>query len=203
MASASTLVRFVNLRIVTAAILTIIAMAACTSPTDLDVDRSKTYMDGAVHPHRLSFYYYFGDSAYEAIVTDTAMLNSIWIERGTTPWQVTIPLLQFDLPDSIHASGTNTPFPTTVCFSTTKQLADGVFRSCTNPDTWVSGEYIDLYGGVVPFTWLTDNAGRQLRIGYYKVDNEDLVKASLQIVLQDPVRPGAYATYRALVTLEF
>jgi hypothetical protein len=202
MASASTLARSAKWTPWLAAIVTTIVMASCTSPTDLDIERTKTYMDGAVHPTRLSFYYYFGDSAYEAIVSDTSLLNSVWIERGTTPWTVTVPLLKFELPDSIHATQQNTPFPRTISFSTTGQLADGVFRTCTNVNSWISGEYLDLYGNRVDFNWMADNTGRQIRMAYQALPDERLVKGSMQIVLADPVKP-AFATYRALVTLEY
>lgn len=202
MASASTSARSANWAPWLVAIVTTIVMASCTSPTDLDIERTKTYMDGAVHPTRLSFYYYFGDSAYEAIVTDTALLNSVWIERGTTPWTVTIPMLQFDLPDTIRATQQNTPFPRTICFSTTQQAADGVFRSCQNNNSWISGEYFDLYGNRVDFNWMADNAGRQIRLAYQALPEEQLVKGSMQIVLADPVKP-AFATYRALITMEY
>ena len=61
----------------------VVLLHACSSPLDLDVDRTKNYPDGGTHPTRLSLYYYFGDSAYEAIVTDTLLLNNIWIEIGS------------------------------------------------------------------------------------------------------------------------
>ena len=180
----------------------VVLLHACSSPLDLDVDRTKNYPDGGTHPTRLSLYYYFGDSAYEAIVTDTLLLNNIWIERGSTPYRITIPTLEFHLPDTIKASPQFTPFVRAFAFSSTNVLCDGQFTTCTSPLTWLAGEYLSQQGTWEPFKWSTDTGNRQLRIAFYDVPTERLIKASLQILVGDPALPR-YASYRALITLEY
>jgi hypothetical protein len=177
-------------------------LQACTSPLDIDVDRTKHYPDGGTHPTRLSLYYYFGDSAYEAIVTDTTLLNNIWIERGVTPYRITIPTLEFHLPDTIKASAQFTPFVRAFAFSSTNVLCDGQFTMCTSPLSWLAGEYLNPKGAWEPFKWSTDTDNRQLRIAYYDVPTERLVKASLQILVGDPY-VQRYSSFRALITLEY
>lgn len=179
-----------------------ICLAACQSPTDLDVDRSLKYMDGAVHPNRLSFYYYFGDSAYEAIVTDTSMLNTVWIEGRTNNYAVSIPQFIFSLPDTLQTTASHTPFVKKLCFSITKKPCDGVFTNCLNANSWLAGEYIGTNNSIVPFQWSTDNISRQLRLAFYKVDGLNMVKGAMQIVIADPMYPR-FEIYHALITMEF
>ena len=184
------------------AVLVSMFVAACTSPLELDVDRTKAYTDGTVHPKRLSMYYHFLDSAYEAIVTDTGYLNSIWIEPDPAFWRVTIPQLIFELPKTIHPSGQMSPFVHTLCFSTDRQPTDGVYRLCVNDNSWIEGEYLDPFGAVVPFQWYADDRGRQIRIAFYHLPTENIVKASIQVAIVDP--SGArYVSYRALITMEY
>lgn len=180
----------------------VLLLGACSSPLDLDVDRTKHYPDGGTHPKRLSLYYYYGDSAYEAIVTDTTLLHKIWIERGSTPYRITVPSLEFHLPDTIKASPQFTPFVRAFAFSSTAVPCDGQFVMCTSPSTWLAGEYLTQRGTWEPFQWSTDTGNRQLRIAYYDVPSERLLKASLQILVGDPVLPR-YASFRALITLEY
>lgn len=177
-------------------------LQSCSSPLDLDVDRTKNYPDGGTHPTRLSLYYYYGDSAYEAIVTDTTLLHKIWIERGSTPYRITIPSLEFRLPDTIQASPQFTPFVRAFAFSSTNVLCDGEFTMCTSPLSWLAGEYLNQQGTWEPFQWSTDTGNRQLRIAYYDVPYERLVKASLQILVADPA-VQRYSSFRALITLEY
>ena len=182
--------------------IVVLMLQACTSPLDIDVDRTKHYPDGGTHPTRLSLYYYFGDSAYEAIVTDTTLLNNIWIERGVTPYRITIPTLEFHLPDTIKASAQFTPFVRAFAFSSTNVPCDGQFMMCTSPLSWLAGEYLNPKGAWEPFKWSTDTDNRQLRIAYYDVPTERLVKASLQILVGDPY-VQRYSSFRALITLEY
>jgi hypothetical protein len=180
----------------------VLMLQACSSPLDLDVDRSKHYPDGATHPTRLSLYYYYGDSAYEAIVTDTTLLNHIWIERGVTQYRITVPTLEFHLPDTVKASAQFTPFVRSFAFSSTNVLCDGQFTMCTSPLSWIAGEFMNAQGKWEPFKWSTDTDNRQLRIAYYDVPTERLVKASLQILVGDP-GVQRYSSFRALITLEY
>ncbi len=190
------------LRAFVIAVIATITVASCTSPLDLDVDRDKLYADGTVHPKRLSMYYHFLDSAYEAIVTDTSYLNTIWIEPDPSFWRVTIPQLIFELPQSIEPTFEMTPFVNTLSFGTTKVPTDGVYRPCINTESWLEGAYIDPFGLTVPFHWYADDRGRQIRLAYYHLPTENLIKASIQIAITDP-SGLRYTTYRALITLEY
>jgi len=183
-------------------LLAIVVMSACTSPLDLDVDRDKSYVDGAFHPKRLSFYYHFADSAYEAIVVDTSFLNTIWIEPSEPFYEITIPEFIFELPRSIEPTLQHTPFVSRFSFATQQRPADGLYRLCINTNTWMDGAYIDQYGITVPFHWYADDQGRQVRLAYYQLPAERLIKGSAQIAIADPA--GArYVTYRALITMEY
>lgn len=184
------------------AVLLAVAAVACTSPLDLSVERSKTYTDGAVHPTRLSFLYYFGDSAYEAIVTDTSLLNTIWIERGVSPYEITIPWFVFNLPDTVKPASNYSPFVNRLCFSADRVPCDSKYRNYVNKYSWVEGTYLDYNGNDVPFKWYTDYAGRQLRIAWIGIYSERLIKGSLQVLMSDPIAPR-YVTYRGHITMEY
>ncbi len=182
--------------------VTAVLSYACKSPVELDVDRTKAYVDGAVHPTRLSVYYYFGDSAYEAIVTDTAFLNTIWIERSTTPYRLTIPRLEFSLPDTIRPNIDQSPFVRTFCFSTDNMICDGVWNLCQSPSSWMAGEYFTVNETWSPYQWAADDQGRQIRIAFYEVEGARIIKGSTQILVSHPYDSG-YESYRALLTLEY
>lgn len=184
------------------AVLLAIITVACSSPLDLDVERTRTYTDGAVHPKRLSFLYYFGDSAYEAIVTDTSLLNTIWIERGVRPYEITIPWFVFNLPDSVKPTINNSPFVTRLCFSANRVPCDNKYRNYVNKYSWVDGTYFDVDGNAVPFSWYTDYTGRQLRIAWFGIYSERLIKGSLQVLMSDPIAPR-YVTYKGHITMEY
>ncbi len=201
MALASTLARGSNMVVGVIALAIMVLASACSSPLDLDVDRSKTYVDGSLHPQRLQLYYYFGDSAYEAIVTDTALLNSIWIETLDSTRAVTLPRLQFSLPDTIKATAAFTPFVRTFCIAAQSKPCNGVFTMCINPNSWISGDYRSQDGQWYPFHWMSDNRNRQLRLAFYEIPGERLIKGSLQILVADP-ETSRYETYRALLTIE-
>jgi len=175
---------------------------SCQSPIDLDVARRKVFTDSAVHPTRLSLYYYYGDSAYEAIVSDTAFLSTIWIERASTPFLITIPRLQFALPDTVRGTATSTPFVRSFCFSSEKKLCNGVFTMCKSTNSWLAGEYLTTLGLWIPFSWQADDLGRQIRLAYYEVEGQRLIKGNIQILVSDPSNP-AYASYRAAITMEY
>lgn len=201
MASVSTLAAGGNRLLVVAMLLGMALLHACSSPMDLDVDRTKVYTDGAVHPTRLTLYYYYGDSAYEAIVSDTSFLNTIWIERSTTPYTVTVPGLQFRLPDTVKGTPLYTPFVREFCFSSTSKACDGVFTMCQSPKSWLSGEYL-ANGKWLPFDWMADAQNRQIRLAYFEIPEERLIKGSIQINVADPNYPR-YASYRVLLTMEY
>ncbi|MCX6139807.1 MAG: hypothetical protein NTX15_03095 [Candidatus Kapabacteria bacterium] len=184
-------------------LLTAVVLYACKTPLELDVDRTKAYTDGAVHPMRLSMFYYFGDSAYEAIVTDTAFLNTIWIEKNSTPYRLTIPRLEFSLPDTIRGSSDSVPFVRKFCFATDNTMCNGVYSMCITANSWVAGEYLTPNNLLwIPFLWPTDDKGRQIRMAFYEVREEHLIKGSFQILVADP-NVNRYASNRALMTIEY
>lgn len=203
MVLASTLVPGIK-KLTTIFIMAVLGLMAysCQSPIELDVHRSKVFTDGSVHPTRLSLYYYFGDSAYEAIVTDTAYLNTIWIERKTTRYQITIPRLEFSLPDTVVGTAKFSPFVRKFCFSSMKKSCDGLFTMAVSSNSWLSGEYYTRGGSWSPYVWQADTLGRQIRLAYIDIASERLIKASIQILVADPESP-TYASYRALITMEY
>jgi len=204
MASASTSAHYGNVMVAVVAIIIVTSfLAACSSPNDLDIPRVERYADGAKHPTRLSIYYYYGDSAYEAIVTDTSLLNSIWLEYSSNPCEVTIPQLVFALPDTVTASPEFTPFVRSFSISTDRQPADGTFRVCSNAESWIAGDFLEQDGRTTSFKWGFDSTLRQIRVAYYMVPGENLVKGSFQFIVADPRYPSRYQTYRAIVTIEY
>lgn len=201
MVSASILARAGNLFLAGCFALTF-AMMSCTSPLDIDVDRTKSFSDGSVHPLRLSLFYYFGDSAYEAIVTDTSFLNSIWIEPSSGMFEVTIPNLQFNLPDSARGAVGQTPFVKSFCFSSNRKPSDGSYSSCMSANSWIAGVYLDDNDKWQTFHWPADDRGRQIRLAYYHVEGQKLVKGVIQILVLDPKR-ARYESYRAVISMEY
>lgn len=184
-------------------VLVIGILTSCQSPMDLDVDRKEWYSDGAIHPNRLSLYYYFGDSAFEAIVTDTSFLNTIWIERNLTPWQVTIPEFNFSLGDTIHATYGQTPLVRQFCFSTYKQRTDGFYRSCVGNNSWIEGEYYDAMYQRQTFRWMTNSGDKKILIAWFQPDGQQLIKGRMAIRLANPANPLDTATFNGLFTLEY
>ena len=205
MAFRSTLARSIDLKAIALLIVGIGLFSACTSPLDLDVERSRTFVDGAKNPTRLSFYYHFGDSAYEALVTDPTFLAKIWIEPqvGSEQLTITVPQFIFQLPINVTPTAEHNPLVKTLCFASHQQPTDGVFRSCTNQNSWMEGLYLDERGDPTPFNWMADNTGRQIRLAYYNVPEENLIKGSMQVIVTEPIYGQNYASYRALITLEY
>ncbi len=193
-------------------VLLIVAMAigSCTSPLELDVDRDATFIDGSAHPKRVSVYYHFADSAYEAIIVDPAWLETVWIERNAAPgtsdgyaYTVTIPQLVFEIPQTIRPSKDRPVMIHSFSLSCRKQKADGQFRYCVNPGSWIRGLIFDERGGdPEPFQWLADERGRQVRLAFFAVPEQRIIKGSIQLAVVEP-RGQKFSTYRALMTLEY
>lgn len=193
-------------------LLLIVAMAigSCTSPLELDVDRDATFVDGAAHPKRVSVYYHFADSAYEAIIVDPAWLETVWIEREATlgganafTYAVTIPQLVFEVPLTVRPSSERPVMVRSFSLSCRQQPADGQFRYCVNPNSWIRGLVANDRGGdPEPFQWLADERGRQLRLAFFAVPEQRIIKGSIQLALVEP-RGQKFSTYRALITLEY
>lgn len=175
----------------------------CQSPMDLDVDRQQWYSDDALNPKRLSLYYYFGDSAYEAIVTDTSFLNQIWLERSTKPWQITIPEFIFSLGDTIHATLGTTPLVRQFSFSTYKQNVDGFYRSCTGANSWIEGEYYDQMYVRQQFRWMTNALDKKILLAWFQPDGQQLIKGRMAIRVANPANTLDTATFNGLFTMEY
>lgn len=178
-------------------------VGSCQSPMDLDVDRKEWYSDGALNPSRLSLYYYFGDSAFEAIVTDTSFLHQIWLERSSTPWQITIPEFNFSLGDTIHATFDYSPIVRQFSFSTTRQNVDGFYRSCVGGQSWIEGEYFDAMYQRQQFRWYTNNNDKKILLAWFQPDGQQLIKGRMVIRVANPANSLDTATFNGLFTLEF
>jgi hypothetical protein len=155
-----------------------------------------------VHPTRLTLYYYFADSAYEAIVTDTTFLHQIWIERDREPWQVTVPYFSFQLDTTIKASINQTPLVRTFCMSFQRYSIDGLYRTCVNTNSWLEGEYIDASYLTQQFHWPANNNDKKIQIAWFHPESEKLLKGRVAIQVRNPVGPNT-VTYNALMTLEY
>lgn len=180
----------------------VLTLVSCSSPLDLDVDRDIKNIDNIVSPSRLSMYYHFGDQGYEAIVTNEALLKSILIDKSSNPCKITIPQFLFTLSETDTATPAYTPFIRTFSFSSIAQPADGFFRNAVNKESWIAGDYIDFTSAHQEFNWMADNSGREIRIAYYTVADEKIVKGFVQFLVADPATPR-YVTFRALLTMEY
>ena len=188
------------------AIISLVVIAAsCSSPLDLDVDRDKEFADGAINPKRISFFYYFGDDGYEAIINDTALLNTIWLIPREQFYSVTIPKFEFHLPDTLRPGFPYNPFVNSLSFSVEDRLADGFLRLCVNTDTWFKGTYEDQFGNPIQYVWPADDWSHQFRLALYQVEGLRTIKGTVQIVLEDPsFPPGArWRIYNALMTIDY
>lgn len=191
--------------------LAVIAIvAACTSPLELDVDRDKTFIDGTAHPKRVSIYYHFADSAYESMITDPALLESIWIERVQGPsslgtkdlYSVTIPELAFTVSNELRPSKERPVMIEAFSFSCEKQPADGEFRFCVNPQSWIRGRYLEEREAQIPFFWLADDRNRHIRAAFSALPEQRMIKGSIILGVTEP-RGQRSVTCRARVTLEY
>jgi hypothetical protein len=194
------------MKVVLGIITTIVLVAACSSPLDLDVaDRTKEYTDGAVNPKKISFFYYFGEYGFEAIVIDTAILNSIWVIPDGTLNRVTIPRFEFNLPDTLRPGYPHSPFVNSLSFSTENWVTNGILRKCVNADTWFKGTYMDQFGTPITYQWPADDWSHQFRLALYQVQGQRTIKGLVQIVLEDPAFPpnARWVTYQALMTIDY
>ena len=79
---------------------------------------------------------------------------------------------------------------------------DGLFRHNVGQYSYIDGEYYDQNWTIVPFHWMADTLGHQIRMAWTEIPEEDIVKGSIQIALADPVL-SRYVTYRVLITIEY
>lgn len=66
----------------------------------------------------------------------------------------------------------------------------------------MAGDYIDVTNARQKFNWMGDNSGREIRIAYYTVADEKIVKGFVQFLLADPASPRT-VSFRALLTMEY
>lgn len=192
----------------------VLLTASCSSPLDLDVDRTVNTIDHKFSPTRMSLFYYFGNEGYEAIVVDTNLLKTIIIDKSvysdTYECTVTIPQFLFTLSDDLNdtlAVRPYSPFVRAFSFSTLAQPADGNYRNSVGNTSWMACEYLDIDNSIKRVNWPANNAGKEIRIGFYTVKGENLVKGFAQIIIinpapADPTKPE-FVAYNALITMEF
>jgi hypothetical protein len=177
-------------------------VAACSSPLDLDVDRTSGFNDGTVSPHRVSMYYYYSDSSYEAIFQDTAILNGILIDTSVKPFRVSIKRLP--MPEVPWTC--NMPWTTMVksfCISTDRQPADNQTELTVGAQSWMAVQHLDTSGAKKEYLWFADSLGRQLRVGFSAVDYLRTVKGRVNIFVVDPQRPALSNSYNAVITMDY
>jgi len=177
-------------------------IASCTSPLDLDVDRSMRYLNGEVPVKRASLYYYYADSSYEVIYSDTALLNTIVIDTLSVPMRVTIPRLatpQF----GCMPTPTETPIVNAFSFSVDHMMANDSSSSCVNSKTYFNAKHMDLFGTTNDYQWFADASGRRMDIGFIELRKLRTVKGRIVIRVVNPDNPLRVMTTNALLTLDY
>lgn len=200
MVSASILVDCRNMSLWLGAALAVL-LTACSSPLDLDVDRTTMFNDDIVHPSRISLLYYFGDSAYEAIYVDPAFLQSIDIDTSTNPVLLTIP--QFNTPlFPSTATETFTPMVRAFGFSVTKFPCNERIMDVINRSTFFSVEVLHQDGRRQDYQWQADDSGRRFRLGLVASRENRLLKGRIAMNIADPERPRVLSYY-GILTIEY
>lgn len=187
--------------IVTLAVL-VLMLASCKSPLELDVNRSMRYLSGEVPAKRASLYYYYADSSYEAIFSDTALLNTIVIDTLSEPMRVTIPQLATPrfgcLPNT-----TETPIVNAFSFSVDHMKTNDSSMTCVNPKTYFYAKHMDRYGAMQDYQWFADATGRRLDVGFIELRNLRTIKGRIVIRVVNPDDPTKIMTTNALLTLDY
>lgn len=184
-----------------AALVTTVFVVGCSSPLELDVDRSMAYNDGTVHPTRVSLLYYFGDSAYEAIYIDKSLLESMVIDTSQSPYRITIP--QFTTPMfSCTANWDYTPLVKGFGLSVDAQPCDEVVVDVVNRRTYVNVEMKHMDGRRADYLWFVDGSNKRMRVGFVSSPDNRLIKGRVVINVVDPDRPRVL-NYYGVLTLEY
>lgn len=200
MVSASISAAFVKAFAV-AALVTTVFVVGCTSPLELDVDRSMAYNDGTVHPTRMSLLYYFGDSAYEAIFIDKTLMESVVIDTSTTPFRITIPQLSTPM-FSCTANWDFTPLVKGFGLSVDAQACDEIVQDVVNRRTYVNVEMKHMDGRHADYLWFVDGSTKRMRIGFVSSPANRLIKGRVIINVVDPDRPRVL-NYYGVLTVEY
>ena len=184
------------------AIAVTLVISACKSPLALDVDRTMHYIDGGVTPTRVSLYYYYADSSYEVIFTDSTLLNTIRIDTNTTPFLVTIP--QLATPKFSCVPNTyETPIVNAFSFSVDHMKANDSSAICVNPKTYFYAQHMNTTGFVSDYQWFADSTGRRLDVGFVSLPDLHTVKGRVVIRVVNPDMPTLMMTFNALVTIDY
>lgn len=178
-----------------------IMLTACSSPLDLDVDRDAAFRDNILHPRRMSLFYYFGDSAYEAIYIDPALLESVEIDTTTRPYLITIPQLNTPL-FSCTASETFSPIVQGFGFTTIRQPCNERIVDIVNRSTFMNVEALHRDGSRKEYLWLVDGTNRRMRLGFVANPENRLIKGRIAISVVDPDRPRVL-TYYGILTIDY
>lgn len=180
----------------------VFTLASCKSPLELDVDRSMRYLSGEVPAKRASLFYYYADSSYEAIFSDTALLNSIVIDTLSEPMYVTIPQLATPRFGCVPNS-TETPIVNAFSFSVDHMMTNDSSSACVNPKTYFYAQHLDKFGATQDYQWFADYAGRRLDIGFVELRKLRTIKGRIVIRVVNPENPMKIMTTNALLTLDY
>jgi hypothetical protein len=184
-----------------AALVTSLIIVGCSTPLDLDVDRSMVYNDGTVHPKRVSLLYYFGDSAYEAIFIDKTLMESIVIDTSSSTYRITIPQMATPM-FSCTANWDYTPLVKGFGFSVDRQECDENVIDVVNRRTYVNVEMKHVDGRRADYLWFVDGSTKRMRVGFVASPENHLIKGRLIIHVVDPDRPRVLSYY-GILTVEY
>jgi hypothetical protein len=179
------------------------ALGSCSSPLDLDVDRSVRYIDNVVSPHRAALFYYFADSAYEAIYSDARLLGGIKIDTSVTPARISI--VQINSPRFLAVPSFSQPVMVEAFgFGLHDHPADETVRDVVNGSTFLNVNLLQSDNVTTrSYLWFIDGVSRRLRIGFIHQPEKRVVKGRIIINIIDPHRNNAVATYYGLLTLDY
>ncbi|CAN5549721.1 hypothetical protein BH10BAC6_BH10BAC6_00160 [soil metagenome] len=180
----------------------VFSLASCKSPLELDVDRSMRYLSGEVPAKRASLYYYYADSSYEVVFSDTALLNTIVIDTLSEPMYVTIPQIATPRFGCIPTS-TETPIVNAFSFSINHVMTNDSSSACVNPKTYFYAQHLDKYGATQDYQWFADYTGRRLDIGFIELRKLRTIKGRIVIRVVNPENPTKIMTTNALLTLDY
>jgi len=181
----------------------ILFVVSCSSPLELDVDRTMTYTDGVVSPFRATLLYYFGDSAYEAIYSDLRLLQSIKIDTMKHPSRITIQQLN----SPRFATAPSAQYPVMIQafgFGLHDQPADEVVRDIVNGFTFLNVDLLQTDNTTSRnYLWFIDGVTRRLRVGFIQEPLKRIVKGRILIQITDPYRDNKTVTTYGLLTLDY
>lgn len=190
-----------NMRTLPTILALLVIVSACSSPLDLDVDRTLTFDDGLVQPKRMSLLYYYGDSAYEALYVDTTFLSTVLIDTTIRPYRVTIPQMNTPI-FPCSATADHSPLIRGFGFSVSRHPCNEQLTAIANPYTYVNVELLDNNGRRSNQDWTIGTRGTQFYVGLLASPENRLIKGRLTIRVPDPDRPRTL-TYHGVLTIEY